>query len=59
MLENQCIPGLAEEAKKLRAKVFGIENSKDLAKDTPVKRRFQERATVFEKLVTALEAELK
>lgn len=40
LLDNNCIPGLAEEAKQLRAKVANMEKNA-LAKITPVikKRR--------------------
>lgn len=59
MLETQCIPGLAEKAKQLRAKVADTAKFKASEKSTLVKRKGNKRPTVAEKRVSALEAELR
>lgn len=56
MLECQCIPRLAEEAKKLRAKVADIKKFNALPKSTSNRKRNKKRPTVAGKCVNALEA---
>lgn len=59
MFENQCIPGLAEKAKELRANVASIEKPKASTKSTPTKIKNKRRPTVAEKRVIALERDLQ
>lgn len=59
MTENHCLPGLAKQAKKLRAKVLDIENTNVLEKLSLLKESGNIRPATSKKRVTALEAELK
>lgn len=58
-LEDQCISGLAEETRELRARVPHIENSNAWAKSTSTRGQSKKRLTVAEKRVIAREAMLE
>lgn len=59
MSENLRILELAEEAKKLRAKVAVTKKSNAFAKSSRIKGQSRKLLTVSEKRIIALEAELK
>lgn len=58
-LKNQCLRGLAEEAKQLRAKVSNMGEANALLEATAVRGKRKKRSTVAEERLNALEEKLK